>query len=286
MKKKETFQPVIKWTGSKRQISYDIVRFFPNFNCYYEPFLGGGSILYQANPDKAICGDICESLIGIWKIIRDNPKELLDYYRENWKRLQEEGHEVYYKIRDKFNRTKNPKHLFFLSRTCVNGLIRFNQDGEFNNSLHHTRPGIHPKRIAKIIKYWSKRISGIEFYADDYEETTTDATEEDFVYLDPPYFNVTSRYYGSIDRERFLDFLKYLNDRNIKYALSLDGKSGDTDYRVELPKWAYEESYILDSGKSSFKKVIDKEKSEVKEALYLNYDSSKCTPKQTTLENY
>lgn len=284
--KDETFQPAVKWTGSKRSISFDIVRRFPDHDYYYEPFVGGGSILYQRNPEKAICGDICEPLIGIWKIIRDNPDELLEYYRRNWQRLQDEGHEVYYEIRDEFNETRSPKHLFFLSRTCVNGLIRFNQDGEFNNSLHHTRPGIHPDRLAKIIRDWHKRISAVEFHTGDYEETTETASEGDFIYLDPPYFNVTSRYYGSIDKERFIDFLGDLNERDIRYALSLDGHSGDKDYTVELPDWAYEESFMLVSGKSSFKKVIDKKNSEVKEALYLNYDPAKFVQKQSKLENY
>lgn len=286
MSDKETFQPVIKWTGSKRNISYEVSRLFPDYEKYYEPFIGGGAILYQEHPSRGMAGDICEPLIGIWELIRDNPNELLDSYSKNWKRLQQEGHEVYYEIRDQFNETRNPKYLFFLSRTCVNGLIRFNQKGEFNNSLHHTRPGIHPDRIAKIMRQWSRRISNIEFVAVDYEESTKQATEDDFVYLDPPYFNTTSRYYGGIDRNRFLNFLKELNRRGVRYALSLDGFSGDTDYRTELPEWVFEESYLLSSGNSSFKKVIDKEKSEVKEALYLNYDSSKIAPKQSKLEKF
>lgn len=286
MVKKSTFRPVIKWAGSKRRISYEIVRRFPEFNRYYEPFLGGASILYQANPSRAICGDICKPLIAIWKLIRDNPEELMNYYTNRWKKLQKEGHRVYYQIRDRFNETKEPKHLFFLSRTCVNGLIRFNQEGEFNNSFHHTRPGINPNRLKVIMQKWSSRISGVKFYAGDYEETTDDAEEGDFVYLDPPYFNTKGRYYGSIDRERFLNFLKDLNARGVKYALSLDGSSGDTDYTVNLPNWVYQESYILSSGNSSFKKVMDQQLAEVKESLYLNYSSPKRPEKQLQFENF
>jgi len=281
------FKPVIKWTGSKRTISDKIVSTFPEeFDMYYEPFLGSGSILYQLSPSEAICGDICEPLIGIWKLIRDDPEELITYYRREWKRLQDEGPDVYYEIREKFNETKNPKHLFFLSRTCVNGLIRFNSDGEFNNSFHLSRPGINPKRMGPIITEWSRDIQNVEFVSGEYNVTTSDVSQGDFVYLDPPYFNTISRYYGSIDYDRFLDFLKDLNDRDVKYALSYDGHSGDTDYTVDLPEWAYEEHLMLSSGNSSFKNVMDQEVAEVKESLYLNYERPKQTEEQSRLQSF
>jgi DNA adenine methylase len=281
------FQPVIKWTGSKRTIAEDIVRLFPQeYDTYFEPFIGGGSILYQLAPSEATAGDICEPLIGIWRTIRDNPDELISYYRQEWQRLQEEGPDVYYEIRQKFNDTKEPKHLFFLSRTCVNGLIRFNSDEKFNNSFHLSRPGINPKRLGPIITEWSRAIQKINFDAGDYSETVADATGEDFVYLDPPYFNTVGRYYGSINEERFLDFLKDLNDQGVKYALSFDGHSGDTDYTVDLPHWAYEEHLFLTSGNSSFKKVMGDEVAEVKESLYLNYEPPERPEEQTKIQSY
>ncbi|WP_256474672.1 DNA adenine methylase [Haloplanus halophilus] len=281
------FQPVIKWTGSKRTISEEIVSTFPDkFDTYFEPFIGSGSILYQLDPSDAICGDICEPLIGIWKLIRDDPDELISYYRREWRRLQDEGPDVYYEIRDKFNETREPQHLFFLSRTCVNGLIRFNSDGEFNNSFHLSRPGINPKRLGPIITEWSRKIQNVGFHHTDYEETTESASKDDFVYLDPPYFNTTSRYYGSIDYDRFIDYLKDLNERGVNYALSYDGESGDTDYTVDLPEWAFEEHLLLTSGNSSFKKVMGQEVAEVKESLYLNYELPESPEEQSKLHSF
>ena len=119
--------PVIKWSGSKSRIAHKIVRFIPNHDMYYEPFLGGGSVLYALNPQKGKASDINESLIKLWKMIQLNPEYLSDYYEKSWRRMDIEGHEVYYEIRDKYNKDKLPEDLMFLSRTCVNGLIRFNQ---------------------------------------------------------------------------------------------------------------------------------------------------------------
>lgn len=265
-------KPVIKWSGSKRTQSAIIKSFFPDsFETYYEPFIGGGSMLYAVNPKRSVCGDICKPLIDLWKEIRDNPDILADEYALRWKRLQEEGYTAYYAIRDDFNAKKSPYDLLFLSRTCVNGLIRFNNKGEFNNSFHYTRPGIKPESLREIIIDWSLHIQGTEFLSDDYAVTTATAKSGDIVYLDPPYFHTRGRYFGTIEFEQFLEYLDDLNKKNIKYILSFDGKRGDEDYTVDLPKDLYKKHVYLPSGNSTFKKVIDKETEKVVESLYLNF---------------
>lgn len=266
------FNPVIKWSGSKRSQAAAILSYMPaHFNTYYEPFIGGGSIMYAVSPPKAICGDVCKPLIDLWKEINQNPKDLADAYRVRWQRLQLEGYEVYYEIRDNFNRNNNAQDLLFLSRTCVNGLIRFNANGKFNNSLHHTRPGIAPDRLEKIIMDWNEHVKGVDFIAKDYRETTASAQKGDLIYLDPPYFHTKGRYYGTIEFNEFLDYLQELNKREIKYILSFDGKRGDDDFTVSLPSDLYKRHELLPSGNSSFKKVMDKENLQVYESLYLNW---------------
>ncbi|MCM1045097.1 MAG: Dam family site-specific DNA-(adenine-N6)-methyltransferase [Candidatus Gastranaerophilales bacterium] len=265
-------KPVIKWSGSKRMQSAKIKSFFPDtLGTYYEPFIGGGSMLYAVNPDRCVCGDICKPLIDLWTEIRDNPEALAEGYALRWTRLQEEGYTAYYEIRDDFNSDKSPYDLLFLSRTCVNGLIRFNDKGEFNNSLHYSRPGIKPDSLRKIIIDWSTHIQGVEFLAEDYVATTATAKSGDVVYLDPPYFHTKGRYFGTIDYDRFLEYLEDLNNRNIKYLLSFDGKRGDTDYTVNLSKELYKRHEFIPSGNSTFKKVIDKETQKVYESLYMNF---------------
>ncbi len=265
-------KPVIKWSGSKRTQSERIKSFFPDiFGTYYEPFIGGGSMLYAVNPKKSVCGDICKPLIDLWKEIRDNPESLADGYTTRWTRIREEGYTAYYAIRDDFNKEKSPYDLLFLSRTCVNGLIRFNEKGEFNNSFHYSRPGIKPDSLRKIIYDWSSRLQETDFMSEDYTITTASAKAGDIIYLDPPYFHTKGRYFGTIDFERFLAYLEDLNKRGIKYLLSFDGKRGNADYTVSLPKDLYKRHEFLPSGNSTFKKVIDKQNEKVFESLYLNF---------------
>ena len=163
-----------------------------------------------------------------------------------------------------------PYDLMFLSRTCVNGLIRFNEKGEFNNSLHYSRKGINPDTLEKIIADWSNHVQNTEFLADDYKVTTASAKAGDVVYLESLYFHTKGRYFGTIDFERFLEYLEDLNHRGIKYLLLFDGKRGEEDYTVDLPKGLFKRQFIL-SGNSIFKKVIDKETEKVLKSLYLNY---------------
>ena len=266
------FKPVIKWSGSKRTQAHEIIKYLPtNFDTYYEPFIGGGSMLYAINPDRGVCGDVCIPLINLWKSIQSSPKELAEQYRVRWERLQKEGYMVYYEVRDNFNKTHAPEDLLFLSRTCVNGLIRFNANGDFNNSLHHTRPGIEPSKLSDIILDWSSKIQNAEFIAQDYTLTTANANKNDIVYLDPPYFHTKGRYFGTIDFNRFLEYLDDLNRRGVKYMLSFDGIRGQEDYTVDLPKELYKRHVFIESGNSTFRKVIDKETEKVLESLYLNY---------------
>lgn len=265
-------KPVIKWSGSKRSQVNQILQMFPEkYGTYYEPFLGGGSVMYCVNNNHKICGDICSPLIEFWKTIRDNPQSLIETYQRDWNRLQNEGYKVYYEIRDRFNSKQNAYDLLFLSRTCVNGLIRFNSNGEFNNSLHHTRKGINPLKLAPIIEEWSKKIQGVNFICGDYRKITENVKEGDLIYLDPPYFNTKGRYYGTIDFEDFFIYLQGLNAKKVKYILSFDGIRGEENFTVNLPKELYKRHIYIESGNSSFKKVMDKKPVKVKESLYLNW---------------
>lgn len=266
-----TIPPVIKWSGSKRSQANNIIKLFPKFKKYYEPFLGGGSVLICYKPNIAICGDICKPLIDFWELVKNDPNKVINSYNANWKRLQKDGYKVYYKIRDDFNKNPNATDMLFLSRTCVNGLIRFNNKGEFNNSFHHTRNGINPNTLKKIVYDWSVMIKNVKFYHADYAKTTKHVTANDFIYLDPPYFNTKGRYYGKIDYERFWDYLEELNSKNIRYALSFDGSRAKKQYNVKVPKSIFKRHLILGSGNSPFKKIMDKTIETVRESIYLNY---------------
>jgi DNA adenine methylase len=127
------FQHVlIKWTGSKRRQAKQIVAKFPRrISTYYEPFLGGGSILYELlgteiEVGRFECSDICEPLIALWQVVKDDPSGLVEEYGKHWRMLRLQGAVYYREMRREFNISNNPHLLFFLLRTCRAGHVRFN----------------------------------------------------------------------------------------------------------------------------------------------------------------
>lgn len=264
-------QPVIKWSGSKRLLADEIISYFPKeIENYFEPFLGGGSILLALKPKHATCVDVNVSLIDFWNKLKTNPELLCDSYKREWELLQADYHEFNI-VRDRYNANQNGEDLLFLSRTCVNGLIRYNGNGEFNNSLHYSRKGINPDTLKATLIETSKDIQNYEFFSGDYSQILDLVKSGDFVYLDPPYFNTKNMYYGKINYNLLWDFLKKLNEKGVLYALSFDGKSDQRDYLCDVPKELYKRHVFIRGLKSTFNKVIDKNINNTLESLYLNY---------------
>ena len=262
---------LMKWTGSKRSQASRISAFAPQFDRYYEPFLGGGAMLFMLGRQRSIGGDVYAPLISFWKMVRDEPDRIIEDYASQWAALQEDLPGYYYIVRERFNAEQRPEDLNFLMRTCVNGIVRFSKKGDFNNSFHLSRKGMLPNRFQKIVREWSTRIQGVEFRHGDFEETTADARRGDFIYLDPPYAGNKQRYIGDLDVDRFYKFLDDLNRRDIKWALSFDGKRGQTEYDYALPPGIYKRVERLNSGHSAVAKVLNGPIEVVTESLYLSY---------------
>ena len=78
----EPVRPLLKWLGGKTQIIDKIISKFPKkINNYYEPFIGGGSILINLLQQKDIIikgniyvYDLNKSLIDFYKSIQSNPE--------------------------------------------------------------------------------------------------------------------------------------------------------------------------------------------------------------------
>lgn len=269
------FQPVIKWSGSKRTVAEQLGEFFLPANTYYEPFVGGGAMMPFAKTHKGKASDIIPELIALWNEIKNNPQNVAEAYEERWNRLQNEGYQVFYEIRSSFNETKNPLDFLFITRTCLNGMIRYNSAGEFNNSLHLTRPGIAPERLAEIINQWHDVVKKFDFLNTDYRVCLEDTKQGDFVFLDPPYGGTKSRYSQTpFSLDEFYATLEELNHKGVSWMLTFDGSAGDRIYSYAPPEELYKESFQVKTGKSAFRKVIDKVQEDIHESVYLNYKTT------------
>jgi site-specific DNA-methyltransferase (adenine-specific) len=281
----QTIPSLIKWTGSKRSQAAAIAAFMPPYRRYFEPFLGGGALLYLAGVPGSVAGDSYGPLICLWKLIQTDPERVVSDYELKWAALKTEldalnqgelkrGEAIpqtYYLYRRRFNEKKDPLDLNFLMRTCVNGIVRFNDQGEFNNSFHLSRAGMEPRRFRAVVDAWHPVIQGVEFLCCDYAEMVAGAEKEDFVYFDPPYAASHQRYAADLDLERFFGILEMLNARGVKWALSFDGRRGSRDLTHPVDQSLFKRQLSLASGNSPVNKVLNGPIEPVEESLYLNY---------------
>lgn len=276
---------LIKWTGSKRSQAASIASMMPPYRRYLEPFVGGGALLYLAAVPGSVAGDLYEPLIRLWQLMQSEPDKVVEDYERKWMALREDldglspsvmqrGDGIpkyYYAVRKRFNKNRDPLDLNFLMRTCVNGIVRFNAQGEFNNSFHLSRRGVEPARFRRIVHSWHPVIQGVDFLCQDYTKTLAAAGKEDFVYLDPPYAGNRQRYIANLDLDRLFSTLKDLNERGVKWALSFDGWRGAKDLTHAVPRSLYKRVLFLPSGNSAVNKVLNGPVERVQESLYLNY---------------
>ena len=272
VKIKKKFPPVIKWSGSKRNIACNISEFIPDSNRYFEPFLGGGALLPFRKIEQGYASDIIPELIALWTAIKTEPEIVSAEYKKRWNRLQKEGYEVFYRVRENFNDTRDINDFLFLTRTCVNGLIRYNTKGDFNNSFHLTRPGINPNSLKEIIYQWHFIIKDIDFYNCDYRELTATAKNGDFIFFDPPYGGTKGRYTQEpFDIVDFFNELSRLNNKGVKWILTFDGQAGCRNYKYELPLDLYSHKLNMKTGHSPFTKLMNTTIDDVNESVYLNF---------------
>src|SRR3989338_10072263 len=129
----------IKWAGGKTQMLPQYSLMFPKqFNNYFEGFLGSGAVFFYVKkmftPNKSFISDVNRDLINTFRVVRDNPEELIKLLREH---KAKDNNRIYFeKQRHEFNRMKQGIEkagiFIYLNKTCFNGLYRVNSKGEFN----------------------------------------------------------------------------------------------------------------------------------------------------------
>ena len=252
MKHNKLVVPVVKWAGGKRQLLSEIKRYIPrDFSTYYEPFLGGGAVLFDLQPLKAVVNDINEELINVYKVIQNNVEELIQDLR---KHVNEE--EYFYRIREldrneeeysKLTNVQRASRILYLNKTCYNGLFRVNSAGQFNAPFgRYKRPNIvNEDTLRAVNQYFNE--ADIKFMCCDFEKAVESISKGDFVYFDPPYdpvsdsANFTGYAKGGFNREEQIRLKKLcdkLDSQGVKFLLSNSATSFITelykDYHIEI----------------------------------------------------
>lgn len=233
MKKNKLIAPFVKWVGGKRQLMPAINELLPKkYSTYNEPFVGGGAVLFEVQPKKAVVNDFNAELINTYNIIKKHPEALI----EDLKTHVNES-DYFYKIRaldrrddfDKVSNIKKASRVIYLNKTCYNGLYRVNSLGEFNSPFgKYKNPNIvNEVTIRAVSKYLNA--NDITIMNGDFENAVNKIRKGAFVYFDPPYHPVSksSNFTGYVqggfnadDQMRLRDLCDKLNQKGVQFLVS------------------------------------------------------------------
>jgi DNA adenine methylase len=269
----------IPYQGSKRNLAEDILRYFPpEINTLYEPFAGSAAITI-ATAAKGLAkhyhiNDLNKPLMDLWKAIIETPELISTQYESLWQKQLTDPRKFYDKVRDEFNLTGHSDLFLYLLARCVKGSVRYNAQGEFNQSPDNRRKGMLPKTmklqvfgVSYFLK-WKTTISSMN-----YRDVLDKAQNMDLVYMDPPYQGVCrnrdTRYLQSVQFCEFVEALNSLNNKGIRYIVSYDGRTGSKTHGRKLPDDLNLTLIELYAGRSSQATLLGRDAVTI-ESLYLS----------------
>lgn len=272
-------KPFTKWTGGKRKLLPILTELIPDdFNRYYEPFIGGGALLFKLLPRDAIINDFNEELINSYLQIRDNPNELIDLLAEH---KDKNSKDYYLNIRsaDRDGRIEDmtdverAARILYMLRVDFNGLYRVNSKNQFNVPYGRYK---NPKILDEDLIY---EVSGylnannIQILQGDFANAVADAVDGDLVYFDPPYIplsetssftSYTHEGFSYEDQVRLRNTVRDLTRRGVKVILSNSSSPLVEDLYQEF------NLYYVDASRTNGAKPTSRGK--IKEIIVTNYE--------------
>lgn len=201
--------PFVKWAGGKRQLIPQIRERMPEkYNDYYEPFVGGGAVIFDLLPANALINDINKALINTYRTICNESDAFLKEVNRLDNDMWEDGKKYYYSIREHYNdklmRSEYDVELaalfVFINKHCFNGLYRVNGKGLFNVPYNNSR------RVSvdeDVIMTTSEYLQGVTIIDGDFEQACKNARKGDFVFIDSPYAPLNPTSFESYTKEGF-----------------------------------------------------------------------------------
>lgn len=240
----------VKWAGGKTQLLSQFEKFFPpQFNRYYEPFLGSGAVFFYLRnlyPEKEFfLSDNNAELINCYEIVKNELEKLLDLLK---KHRSKHNKEYYYTQRNmntnNLSKIESAARFIYLNKTCFNGLFRVNSKGKFNVPIgSYKNPSIFKEK--DLIKA-HKLLQDVTLKTMHFEDIINFALPDDFIYFDPPYYplsptsrftSYTSTSFSEKDQQRLAEVYRQLDKKGCLLMLSNSYSNFIlelySDYRIE-----------------------------------------------------
>lgn len=268
-------RPFVKWAGGKGRLTQTLESFLPldfdkqNNITYIEPFVGGGAMMFHMiehhqNICRIVINDINEDLMKCYRLIKENPFELIERLKlleDAFYALHTESSrkDFYYTTRYFFNKesvdtNERAAQFLFLNHTCFNGLYRENKSGDFNVPFgRYVKPKICNE---ELIMADHEALSKVEIFNDDYHVISEHlGSGYNFIYFDPPYRpllgalnfkDYTKNVFGDLEQKELKRFYDSLSTQGHKLMLSNSASKNEdgTSFFEELYKgYSYNEIF-------------------------------------------
>ena len=280
----------LNYIGGKYKILNQILPLFPsNINKFVDLFAGGCNVGINVNAKNIVFNDNLTYLVDMYKAFQLNSiTATIDHIEDRIVefKLSLTNDLGYKKIRDLYNREKNPLDLFVLIAYTFNHQIRFNSSHYFNNPFGKDRSSFNKKMNDNLVRFISKiKEKNIEFTSSTFEDFNfSHFSQKDFVYCDPPYLITTGSYndgkrgfkgWTTKEEKTLHNILDKLHIQGVRFALSnvLDHKGKSNDI---LKEWLarnsnYNVNHLNFHYSNSSYNTMDRDKKSSTEVLITNY---------------
>lgn len=180
-------RPFLKWAGNKYRIIDRVKKALPDGKCLIEAFAGSAAVFLNTDYERYIINDNNPDLIHLYNILKKDGMSFIKKCRHYFS-AKYNDEEQYYKLRKKFNETRDPYKravLFvYLNRHGYNGLCRYNLKGGYNVPFGRYKAPYFPEKEMLI---FHNKASNAEFVLSGFDQVIQSAKKGDVIYCDPPY---------------------------------------------------------------------------------------------------
>lgn len=246
-------QSPLNYTGGKYRLLSQILPLFPErINTFVDLFCGGCNVGLNVECQKVIYNDIDVHLLYLYNTFKNLDKEstfewiyeIINKYQLSL--VSENGYQYYNcngnngvgeynrkrfnKLREDFNHNQTEDYYYYVMLYVIivyafNNQIRFNSKGEYN--LPVGKRDFNKNMEQKLSDFIDRiKAQNCIFTCKDFREfDISQLTDQDFVYVDPPYLITCATYnekdgWNETHEIELLDFLDRLHKKKIKFALS------------------------------------------------------------------
>lgn len=187
-KNNKIIKPFLRWAGGKTWFTKHIENYIPkDFNDYYEPFVGGGSIFFYLKSkgfikNKAYLSDSNSDLINTYKVLKNHSNDLFEILKTHI-----DSEDEYYRMRrtDFTDKIEKAAKFLYLNKTSFNGIYRVNRNGKYN--VPYGRRNLKILYDFEHLKDISIALKNTYLSTQDFKQRCKLIKKNDFVFIDPPY---------------------------------------------------------------------------------------------------